>query len=111
MKQGQEFSIIIKFSKESGFFEIPIEYPVEGYSAKAESKEGISWISEDGENWEDLYSFKANPCIKAFTYNEELDGTLAEGVSKTDRRLFSGRTRRNGIKKSKDDRRWKSSGR
>lgn len=80
LKQGQEFSIIIKFSKESGFFEIPIEYPVEGYSAKAESKEGISWISEDGENWEDLYSFKANPCIKAFTYNEELDGTLAEGV-------------------------------
>ena len=80
MKQGQEFSIIIKFSKESGSFEIPIEYPVEGYSAKAESKEGISWISEDGENWEDMYSFKANPCIKAFTYNEELDGTLAEGV-------------------------------
>lgn len=80
LKKGEEFKVILKFSSDAGIVKMPLEYPLKGYSEKADSAQGISWISKDGENWEDLFSVQANPCIKAFTYDEEQGNTMAEGV-------------------------------
>lgn len=80
LQEGQEFKVILKFSSSSGTVRMPLEYPLAGYSEKADSAEGVSWISNDGENWEDLYTVQANPCIKAFTYNADQGNAFAEGV-------------------------------
>ena len=80
LQKGEEFKVILKFSSDGERVRMPLEYPLKGYSEKAESAEGISWISDDGENWEDLYTVQANPCIKAFTYNSDQGNTFSEGV-------------------------------
>ncbi|MGI6010016.1 MAG: lectin like domain-containing protein [Ruminococcus sp.] len=80
LQAGEEFKVIVKFSGDSGETSAALEYPTEGYSQKADSREGISFISQDGENWQDLYVYKANPCIKAFTYNDSAGETLTAGV-------------------------------
>lgn len=81
LQAGEEFKVIVRFSSDSGSIAMPVEYPLKGYSQKADSQAGISWISDDGETWEDLYKFKANPCIKAFTYNDAVGNRQAFGVS------------------------------
>ena len=81
LQAGEEFKVIVRFSSDSGSIAMPVEYPLKGYSQKADSQAGISWISDDGETWEDLYKFKANPCIKAFTYNDAVGNRQASGVS------------------------------
>lgn len=81
LQEGEEFTVILKLSSDSGIVRMPLEYPLAGYSEKADSEEGISWISNDGENWEDLSKVQANPCIKAFTYDADQGSTFAEGVN------------------------------
>ncbi len=81
LEENTPFMVIVKFHSDSGETAFPLECPVEGYSAKADSLPGISFISTDGENWEDLYDSRANPCIKAFTYDAVVGDGQAEGVS------------------------------
>jgi len=49
---------------------IPVEYPITGYSEKADASANQSFISADGTEWNDLTKEsgweKANVCIKAF---------------------------------------------
>ncbi|MGI6006047.1 MAG: lectin like domain-containing protein [Ruminococcus sp.] len=80
LQAGEEFKVIVKFSSDSGQTSVALEYPINGYSQKADSQAGISYISRDGKNWQDLYAYKANPCIKAFTYNDATGETLTAGV-------------------------------
>lgn len=88
---GEEFKVIVHYSREDGTVRIPVEYPMDHFSSKADSREGISFISADGENWEDLYQYKANPCIKAFTYDASVTGQ-AQGVDDAVNRNKSGRS-------------------
>lgn len=74
LRQGQAFSVVIKFSNSVYSYPLACEYPVSGWSSKARASPGQSYTSPDGENWEDLTSLSsnANLCIKAFSTTNEL---------------------------------------
>jgi len=71
LTSGEKFSVVIKFSNPSLLYPLAIEYPLSGYSSKAQANSGESYVSSDGVNWQDLTSedgcSEANFCIKAFT--------------------------------------------
>ncbi len=56
---------------------VPVEYPITGYSNKANASAGQSFISSDGTDWEDLTEksgyVQANVCIKAFGTSDDAD--------------------------------------
>ncbi|MPM72371.1 hypothetical protein SDC9_119345 [bioreactor metagenome] len=76
MTSGEKFSVVIKFSNPSYTFPLAIEYPNPGYSSKAKADSGESYVSQDGNSWQDLTSqsgySETNLCIKAFTTVNEL---------------------------------------
>ena len=66
--------------------QIPVEYPISGYSEKATSSAGQSFISSDGIEWKDLTEESgygnANVCIKAFgTSEHDPAGSSSGGCS------------------------------
>jgi PKD repeat protein/C1A family cysteine protease len=67
---GDDFSVVVQLVTTESY-PVPIEQRINGYSRSAEADPGESYISNDGENWSDLTSFRnfreANVCIKAFT--------------------------------------------
>ena len=84
LKQGDIFTVIIKYTSRGGRpGSIALESPLDPECEKAVSAPGQSYLSADGEEWLDLYEdYKANVCLKAFTYNEELGpARLVQGVS------------------------------
>ncbi|MCQ1535575.1 PKD domain-containing protein [Methanosarcina sp. KYL-1] len=74
LSPGENFSVVIKFSNPSEENPLAIEKPLRDYSSRAQSNPGESYMSPDGNSWEDLNSriAEANLCIKAFTTTDEL---------------------------------------
>lgn len=65
---GERFSIVILYITPDYNYPVPLELAVEDYSSDATANPGESYVSFDGESWEDLgIAFSANVCIKAFT--------------------------------------------
>ena len=70
LKKGDEFEIVVKISNAE-----PVYFPVSSANGvnKLYLKEGISFYSTDGKNWNDLYKTVSGvACIKAFTRCETL---------------------------------------
>ncbi|MBR0270984.1 MAG: Ig-like domain repeat protein [Methanobrevibacter sp.] len=93
LKTGDEFKIVIKLENDN-LASFPISEKVR--SNRILYSEGVSFFSFDGENWIDLYNYKADmsqyghtydsqvACIKAFTINElntEISLDIPEFVS------------------------------
>ena len=68
LSSGELFSVVIKFVNPSYTYPIAFEYAKAGYSSRATSSPGQSYVSADGTAWSDLttYDPTANVCIKAF---------------------------------------------
>ncbi len=65
---GQLFSVVVSYQNGgSDKYPVAVEYPYDGYSSQVSSESGESFVSNDGQNWEDLVSEQANVCIKAFS--------------------------------------------
>lgn len=76
LSSGEKFSIVIKFTNPSYIYPLAVEKPYSGYSSNAQASSGESYVSKDGNSWQDLttvsgYS-ETNLCIKAFTTVNEL---------------------------------------
>lgn len=71
LKQDEKFSIVVELETSGWEYPIAIEKPVNGYTKNLKAKKGQSFVSPDGENWEDLAKYtsykKTNVCLKAFT--------------------------------------------
>jgi C1A family cysteine protease len=69
LKAGQKFSVVLKLTTPNYNYPIAIEKPISGWSSKAKSNIGESFISPDGKNWTDMttYYSNSNVCVKAFT--------------------------------------------
>ncbi|WP_410509796.1 NosD domain-containing protein [Methanosarcina hadiensis] len=69
LKEGQNFSVVLRLSAPDYGYPVALECPVEGYSSQASSSAGESYVSPDGMSWIDLSSIyeNSNACIKAFT--------------------------------------------
>ncbi|HYA12394.1 MAG TPA: lectin like domain-containing protein, partial [Thermodesulfovibrionales bacterium] len=54
-------------------YPIPLEYPYSGYSSTATANAGESYVSRDGNSWNDItgYYNNTNVCLKAFTVAQE----------------------------------------
>ena len=80
--KGQEFSIVVELTSPNDLYPVTIEYPLDGYSSKATSNPGESYVSEDGINWEDLTNIvlNANVCLKAFTIGKAADLAVSETI-------------------------------
>jgi hypothetical protein len=69
LKQGNRFSVVIKFRNSSYRYPVSMERPYSNYSSKARANTGESYVSHYGNSWFDIakqYS-NTNVCIKAFT--------------------------------------------
>jgi len=80
LSSGRLFSVVIKFINSSTNAPIAIEYAKSGYSSRATSSPGESYVSSDGTDWSDLTTDNptANVCIKAFC------GTGVSSVGRAD---------------------------
>ncbi|MCQ1535147.1 PKD domain-containing protein [Methanosarcina sp. KYL-1] len=69
LREGQKFSVVVKFNTPGYYYPIALEAPVSGWSSKATANSGESYISSDGKFWTDATKNYANSnvCIKAFT--------------------------------------------
>ncbi len=71
LQQGECFSVVVKLTAPGVTKPVAIEYPIAGYSSKASANPGESYVSSDGETWQDLTTRngldEANVCLKAFT--------------------------------------------
>ncbi len=69
VKKGQDFSIEVAFHTPDYGFPIPVEYAIPGYSSKATSQPGQSWVKSPGGSWSDLtkWDTSANVCIRGYT--------------------------------------------
>jgi len=67
--QGERFSVVMRLETQGWEYPIPVEAPIEDYTKNVRAGRGQSFVSEDGETWEDLvdYDKNANVCLKAFT--------------------------------------------
>lgn len=67
---GDVFSVVLKVTAPTDPYPLVIEEPIEGYSSGATAEAGESFVSADGDTWEDLtISYPdTNVCIKAHTY-------------------------------------------
>lgn len=70
LKPGDVFSVVLKVTNPTSYYPIAIEMPFDNYSSRATANEGESYVSDDGDEWEDLtqISPNINVCIKAFTH-------------------------------------------
>jgi PKD repeat protein/C1A family cysteine protease len=69
LKSGQKFSVVLKLTTPAYNYPIAVERPFSGWSSKAKANSGESFISYDGNNWDDITTYfkNTNVCIKAFT--------------------------------------------
>jgi C1A family cysteine protease len=69
LTSGHKFSIVVRLQTSGYNYPIPIEAPFSGYSSKAVSSAGQSYISSSGTTWTDLTSYytNRNVCVKGFT--------------------------------------------
>lgn len=76
LTSGERFSVVIKLTNPSYAYPLAIEEPYPNYSSKAQADSGESYVSQDGNSWQDLTSqseySETNLCIKAFTTVNEL---------------------------------------
>ncbi|KAF1077498.1 lectin like domain-containing protein [Methanogenium sp. MK-MG] len=66
---GEIFSVVLMVVSPNDGYPLVVEKPIEGYSSGATAEAGESYVSTDGENWEDLTEIfpDTNICIKAHT--------------------------------------------
>ncbi|MBP1910712.1 lectin like domain-containing protein [Methanolobus bombayensis] len=69
LSDGQNFSVVVKFTTPNYDYPVAIEYPIDDYS-NAHADPGQSYMSPDGNEWEDISESEKNICIKAFTTEE-----------------------------------------
>jgi C1A family cysteine protease len=69
LNRGERFSTVVKFKTSAASHSVPIEAPVMDFSSKASANPGESYVSIDGQEWEDLTDVVAqsNVCIKAYS--------------------------------------------
>ncbi|MFO7735702.1 MAG: lectin like domain-containing protein, partial [bacterium] len=72
LEAGTDFSVVVKIHTPSYKYPIPVERPRSGYSSSANAENGESFISPDGQSWQDLnkHSSNTNVCVKAFTVDK-----------------------------------------
>ena len=69
---NQAFSVAVKLSTAGYAYPIPSEQPQRAYTSRAVANAGESYVSEDGETWNDLFIFwegkfrNTNVCLKAY---------------------------------------------
>lgn len=70
--QGSKFAVAIKFTTPGLGYPIPFEYAEPDYSSAALAQPGQSYLSQDGQAWDDLTGFEstANVCLKAYGAND-----------------------------------------
>jgi len=70
LKQDERFSVVVSLETTGWEYPIAIEAPINGYTKNLKAKKGQSFVSPDGESWDDLPTFpsykKTNVCLKAF---------------------------------------------
>lgn len=66
---GHKFSVVVKLNTQGYNFPISYEARITGYTSRATSNAGESYISANGGSWTDLTTrfANANVCLKAFT--------------------------------------------
>ena len=71
LRPGESFSVVLAIDAPTDPFPLAIETPIEDYSSGATAFPGESYVSIDGDEWEDLTDVAAdtNLCIKAFTHS------------------------------------------
>lgn len=67
VEKNQSFSIVVHARTPAGEFPIAIEGPEEKYSSKAQAEKGQSFVSADGQIWQDMTEITehTNVCLKA----------------------------------------------
>ncbi|MBP1910713.1 lectin like domain-containing protein [Methanolobus bombayensis] len=81
LNNGQNFSVVVRFTTPTYNYPLPIEYPISGYSSNAHAEAGESYVSYNGTGWEDISESDANVCIKAFTKeNKEPKASFVAGT-------------------------------
>uniref|UniRef100_A0A7C4VRL6 Peptidase C1 n=1 Tax=Desulfatirhabdium butyrativorans TaxID=340467 RepID=A0A7C4VRL6_9BACT len=78
--KAQKFSVVVRLNSSTYNYPIPMEIKLSGYSSKAVSEKGQSFLSASGSSWTDLLdvwgpNYSANVCVKAYVLNT-LSGTI-----------------------------------
>ncbi|MDD3268606.1 MAG: lectin like domain-containing protein [Syntrophomonadaceae bacterium] len=73
LSKDLKFSVLVRLTTPGYNYPIPLEMAIPGYSSKASSSQGQSFISRNGRNWEEPADTwdNANVCIKAFANIDE----------------------------------------
>ena len=68
VSSGETFVVVLHYWGENNSYGIPIETPINGYASTADSKEGQSYVSDDGLSFIDINYIlpHTNNCIKAY---------------------------------------------
>lgn len=70
LSKGNKFSVVVMMKSKGNEYPIAYERHIKGYTLKKNSKgkKGESFISYNGDDWTDLYSWrkKSNVCLKGF---------------------------------------------
>ncbi|WP_210409200.1 PGF-pre-PGF domain-containing protein [Methanococcoides methylutens] len=85
LEQGQDFSVVIKFTDPDYAYLVAIERPIDGHSSKATANPGEGYISPNGTSWADITTDYENTsiCIKAFTDDPHVDEIILDPVNDT----------------------------
>ena len=69
LTSGHKFSIVVRLQSPGYNYPVLMESPITGYSSKAVSSSGQSYISSSGSSWMDLATYypNRNVCVKGFT--------------------------------------------
>lgn len=75
---GKKFAVLVKFSSPNGGA-VPAEFADSGYSSKAAASPGQSYISSDGNSWQDTTQSDStcNVCLKAFSEKQAAVTSIA----------------------------------
>lgn len=65
---GQRFAVVIQLTASQTHYPMAVEYAIPDYSSRATAAPGQSFISPDGNSWQDMteWDSTANACIKAY---------------------------------------------
>lgn len=80
--KDKRFAVLVKVTTPGEVEPIAIEYPWEGYSSKATANAGESFISGDGNEWNDLTDIykNTNVCLKAYTEKDNVSAAKPENI-------------------------------
>lgn len=86
LTSGEKFSVVIKFTNPSYTYPLAVEKQYLDYSSNAQANSGESYVSHDGNSWQDLTSesgySETNLCIKAFTtVNEHPEAGFSSNIT------------------------------